>query len=101
MEKRNPHYRLEVIQEVVAREGIAAFTRTARLNGYEMGLTDADMVATACSLRRENFYKSMTTIADHTLWQDVYHIMTMAGNVAYIKVSRPEEGRPVIQFKEK
>ena len=101
MEKRIPHYRLEVIQEVIARNGIAAFTRTARLNGYEMGLTDADMVAVLCLLRRENFYKSMTSFADHTLWQDVYHAVTPVGRVAYIKVSRPDEGRPVIQFKEK
>ena len=101
MEKRIPHYRLDVIQEVIARNGIAAFTRTARLNGYEMGLTDADMVAVLCLLRRENFYKSMTSFADHTLWQDVYHAVTPVGRVAYIKVSRPGEGRPVIQFKEK
>ncbi len=101
MEKRTPHYQLAIIQEVIAHNGIAAFTRTARLNGYEMGLTDADMVAVVCLLRRENFYKSMTSFADHTLWQDVYHAVTPVGRVAYIKVSRPDEGRPVIQFKEK
>jgi len=101
MEKRSPHYRLDVIQAVVARNGIAAFTRTARLNGYEMGLTDADMLAVVCLLRRNNFYKSMTSFADHTLWQDVYHAVTPIGRVAYIKISRPDEGRPVIQFKEK
>ena len=54
MEKRTPHYRLDVIQEVIARYGIAAFTRAARLNGFEMGLTDADMEAVLCLLRREN-----------------------------------------------
>jgi len=43
----------------------------------------------------------MTSFADHTLWQDVYHAVTPVGRVAYIKVSRPDEGRPVIQFKEK
>ena len=101
MEKRTPHYRLAVIQEVIARNGIAAFTRTARLNGYEMGLTDANMLAVVCSLCHENFYKSMTSFADHTLWQDVYHAMTPVDKIAYIKVSRPDEGRPVIQFKEK
>jgi motility quorum-sensing regulator/GCU-specific mRNA interferase toxin len=100
MEKRTPHYRLDAIQEIVARNGIASFTRTARLNGYEMGLTDADMLAVVCSIRRENFYKSMTSFADHTLWQDVYHAPTPLGRTAYIKVSRPDNGRPVIQFKE-
>jgi motility quorum-sensing regulator/GCU-specific mRNA interferase toxin len=66
-----------------------------------MGLTDADMVAVVCLLRRENFHKSMTSFFDHTLWQDVYHAVTPVGRVAYIKFSRPAEGRPVIQFKEK
>jgi motility quorum-sensing regulator/GCU-specific mRNA interferase toxin len=101
MEKRTPHYQLNVIQEIVARNGIVAFTRTARLNAYKMGLTDADMLAVVCLLRRDNFYKSMTSFADHTLWQDVYHAITPIGRVAYIKISRPDEGRPVIQFKEK
>ena len=101
MEKRTPHYRLETVQEVVARNGIAAFTRTARLNGYEMGLTDADMVAMICCLTRDGFYKSMTTFHDHTLWQDVYHAITHVGKVAYIKITHPDSGRPVIQFKEK
>jgi len=57
MEKRTPYYQLELIQEFVARNGISAFTRTARLNGYSMGLTDADMLAVVCSLQRESFYK--------------------------------------------
>lgn len=101
MEKRTPHYRLEDVQEVVACNGIRSFTRTARLNGFTMGLTDADMVAVICCLSRCDFYKSMTTFADHTLWQDVYHAMTPVGTIAYIKITRPDSGRPVIQFKEK
>lgn len=101
MEKRTPHYHLKEIQTVVASNGIASFTRTARLNGYEMGLTDTEMLAVVRTLHRSQFYKSMTAYADHTLWQDVYHASTPIGKTAYIKVSRADDGKPVIQFKEK
>ncbi|MGW8160341.1 MAG: type II toxin-antitoxin system MqsR family toxin [Desulfoprunum sp.] len=46
------------------------------------------------------FYKSMTTIHDATLWQDVYHAPCPNGKTAYIKVTL-REGAVVIQFKEK
>ncbi len=53
--------------------GAAAFTKTALDGGREMGLTTAEMLLVISSLSRRNFYKSMTTYADHRVWQDVYH----------------------------
>jgi motility quorum-sensing regulator/GCU-specific mRNA interferase toxin len=47
-----------------------------------------------------NFYKSMTTHADHRIWQDVYHAACPNGRMAYIKVTL-QEGVVVIQFKER
>lgn len=44
---------------------------------------------------------AMTTFADHTVWQDVYHADTPNGKVAYIKITERSDGAPVIQFKEK
>jgi motility quorum-sensing regulator/GCU-specific mRNA interferase toxin len=102
MEKSRTHYPLAQIQAEVARRGAAAFTRTALGNGRAMGLTVGDMVDVIHSLGRSNFYKSMTTHADHTVWQDVYHAMTPVGKEAYIKVTGIGGGLPpVIQFKEK
>jgi motility quorum-sensing regulator/GCU-specific mRNA interferase toxin len=102
MEKAKAHYPLAEIQVEVARRGAAAFTRTALCNGRSMGLTVGEMVAVVRSLGRGNFYKSMTTHADHTVWQDVYHAMTPVGKAAYIKVTGIGGGLPpVIQFKEK
>ncbi|QEA11812.1 MULTISPECIES: type II toxin-antitoxin system MqsR family toxin [Comamonas] len=46
------------------------------------------------------FYKSMTTHADHTLWQDVYHAPCPNGCMAYIKVTFRADGAVVLQFKE-
>ncbi len=72
-----------------------------------MGLTSADMLAVVASLssvsrrRGGNFFKSVTTFADHTVWQSVYHADTPNGKVAYIKITEQSDGAPVIQFKEK
>ena len=100
MEKRTPHYSLVEIKEYVAMKGVDAFTLTARRNGFTMGLTQAELVASILALTRQNFYKSMTSYNDHTLWQDVYHAPLLNGSIAYVKVSSFSTGRPVIQFKE-
>ena len=65
-----------------------------------MGLTTAEMLAVISSLSRRNFYKSMTTYADHRVWQDVYHADTPVNKQAYIKITLRDLA-PVIQFKEK
>lgn len=100
MEKRRPHYALEQVKEYVRNRGIAAFTMTALRNAYGMGLTQADMMAVVLSLSSGGFYKSMTSYHDTTLWQDVYHAPTPGGRTAYIKITDPGTGHPVIQFKE-
>lgn len=38
------------------------------------------------SLTLRQFYKSMTTHADHRIWQDVYRVGTEAGEV-YLKLT--------------
>lgn len=100
MEKRTPHYFLAQVKEYVAVRGIEAFTMTARRNGFALGLTQAEIVAVVLALTRVQFYKAMTSHHDHTLWQDVYHAPLPTGGTAYVKISDPGTGRPVIQFKE-
>jgi motility quorum-sensing regulator/GCU-specific mRNA interferase toxin len=100
VEKRTPHYDLANIQILVARLEAAAFTKTALDGGRQMGLTTAEMLATVASLSQRNFYKSMTTHADHRIWQDVYHAATPVKKDAYIKITLRDTS-PVIQFKEK
>lgn len=54
------------------------------------------------ALSRSDFFKSMTTHADHREWQDVYSGATEDGIAVYIKVTAYTDGRPpVIQFKAK
>lgn len=100
MEKRTPHYDLARVQADVARLGAAAFTKTALDGGRMMGLTTAEMSAVIASLSRRAFYKSMTSYADHRVWQDVYHAPTPVRKDAYIKITL-RDAAPVIQFKEK
>ncbi len=82
------------------RLGAAAFTKTALDGGRMMGLTSAEMLAVIASLSRRQFYKSMTTYADHRVWQDVYHAATPIRKEAYIKITM-RDAAPVIQFKER
>ena len=99
MEKRIPHYDLARVQADVARLGAAAFTKAALDGGRAMGLTSAEMLTVVASLSRQTFYKSMTTYADHRMWQDVYHAPTPVRKDAYIKITM-RDAAPVIQFKE-
>lgn len=100
MEKRKPHYDLATVQRIAAGLGAAAFTKTALDGGRAMGLTVAEMLDVVEALSQRDFYKSMTTNVDHTVWQDVYHADTSLGRKAYIKVTMRDHA-PVIQFKEK
>ena len=100
MEKRVPHYQLAVIQARIVEQGIMAFTATALFNAAAMGLSAQQVLLVMAALTRSMFYKSMTTNADSTVWQDVYHSLTPNNKVAYIKLTL-RQGAVVIQFKEK
>jgi motility quorum-sensing regulator/GCU-specific mRNA interferase toxin len=102
LEKRTPHYSLAKVQAFVTDNNSQPFTITALRGGLLMGLTEFEMRLVVLSLSRSDFYKSMTTHADHQQWQDVYHGETQDGVTVYIKITGYVDGRPpVIQFKAK
>lgn len=102
MEKRNPHYKLSEVQALVADPVSQPFTVTALRNGLALGLTESEMRQVVLKLSRRDFYKGMTSHADHQVWQDVYHGITEDGIPVYIKITGFAGGRPpVIQFKAK
>ena len=101
MEKKRPHYPLSDAQRAVEERGVSAFTATALSGAAALGLSGEQAVIVVLGLKQKNFYKSMTTNADHKIWQDVYHASLKTGLVAYIKVTLRENGSVVIQFKEK
>jgi motility quorum-sensing regulator/GCU-specific mRNA interferase toxin len=85
MEKRTPHCRLPVIKSLI-QAGKVRTTHAARTGANALGLDYAGMLAVVMGLQPTDFYKSMTTHADHTIWQDVYRPQTEAGDV-YLKLT--------------
>ncbi len=100
MEKHVAHYNLKAIQALVASSGNEAFTRLALDEIDRMALSFSEAAAVVLGLKRNMLHKSMTTNADHRVWQDVYHALCPNGKTAYIKLTL-QDGAVVIQFKEK
>lgn len=65
-----PNYPLSDLLAVVAVNGIDAFTQTALDGALDLGLTSDGAVAVVLGLRQKDFYKSMTTHADHRIWHN-------------------------------
>jgi motility quorum-sensing regulator / GCU-specific mRNA interferase toxin len=84
LEKRTPHCRLSVVRQLVDA-GCVRETTTASLGATSMGLDREEMIDVVRNLTMADFLESMTTYADHRLWQDVYRPMTKCGQ-AYVKL---------------
>ena len=63
-----------------------------------MGFDFDGMLPVVLALTTADFYKSMTTQADHRVWQDVYHPNTPAGEV-YLKLTVIDDVL-IVSFKE-
>lgn len=98
MEKRKPHFKLELVKQAVT-ERRYRFTRVALEGGAELGMEVNDMLAVIGALNSRDFFKSMTTYADHTSWQDVYRPETEFGQV-YLKFTLVAD-LLIVSFKEK
>lgn len=73
-------------------------TRVAREGAAALGLDFDGMLAVILGLSTSNFYKSMTSHADHRVWQDVYRTATDAGEV-YLKLTVIDDVL-IVSFKE-
>jgi HTH-type transcriptional regulator/antitoxin MqsA len=78
MEKRTPHCKLSVVKALI-EAGRVRTTRAAQVGANELGMGVGDMLKVVKALTPSDFYKSITTHADHTIWQDVYRPLTQAG----------------------
>jgi len=97
MEKRAPHCKLPTVKALV-KAGKVRATWSARTGAAAMGMGVEDIVEVILSLSAQDFYKSMTTHADHTIWQDVYRPATKAGG-AYLKLTVIDEVL-IVSFKD-
>jgi motility quorum-sensing regulator / GCU-specific mRNA interferase toxin len=97
MEKRAPHNRLSAIKAMVGAGQIRT-TYSALAGAAAMGLDFDDIIGVVMALKTADFYKSMTTYADHQIWQDVYRPSTNGGMV-YLKLTIVD-GVLIVSFKE-
>ena len=97
MEKRTPHCPLSVIKALI-EAGKIRTTQSARSGAAALDLDYRGMLAVIQALTPGDFYKSMTTHADHRLWQDVYRPTTEVGDI-YLKLTVIDDVL-IVSFKE-
>ncbi len=97
MEKKRAHYPLATVKALVAK-GCVKSTRTALEGAAALGLDFSGMKEVIRNLETGDLYKSMTTHADPTIWQDVYHFPCEVGDI-YLKFSVVQDVL-IISFKE-
>lgn len=97
MEKRTPHCKLTAVKALI-EAGKVRTTQSARSGANELGLDFSGMLAVVMGLAPSDFYKSMTTHADHAVWQDVYRPSTSVGDV-YLKLTVIDDVL-IVSFKE-
>lgn len=99
MEKGTPHSKLPVVKAMVEVGQVRA-TASAFGGARGLGINDlAGMCAVVMALTPADFYKSMTTHADHRIWQDVYRTRTADGVEVYLKLTVIDD-LLIVSFKE-
>jgi motility quorum-sensing regulator/GCU-specific mRNA interferase toxin len=99
MEKHTPHCKLSIVKTLIETGQVRA-TASAYDGARRLGINNLDeMCAVILTLTPRDFYKSMTTVADHRIWQDVYHAKTASGDEVYLKLTVVEDVL-VVSFKE-
>jgi motility quorum-sensing regulator / GCU-specific mRNA interferase toxin len=97
MEKRTPHRKLAVVKDLIVA-GKVRTTVSALAGGAALGFGFDEIIGVVVALTPRDFYKSMTTNADHRIWQDVYRPKTPAGEV-YLKLTVLDDVL-IVSFKE-
>jgi motility quorum-sensing regulator / GCU-specific mRNA interferase toxin len=101
MEKRRPTYDLEAVKFAIGSIDTLAITTSALHDATALGFDRGGIVETIVSIERRMFFKSMTTFADHRVWQDVYHVPAR-GLTLYLKFQADVVTEfTVMSFKEK
>lgn len=97
MEKRTPHCKLSVVKALIAAKKVRT-TFSALAGGEALGFGFNEMIDVVMALNTKDFYKSMTTHADHKIWQDVYRPVTSVGEI-YLKLTVVDDVL-IVSFKE-
>ena len=96
MEKAKPHHSISEIKTAFSNPGdLGPLTGSARDGIRALRFSYGDGVAVIQNLSIRDFQKSMTSLRDHTIWQDDY-APTFQGIRLYVKFTRDEEGRKFV-----
>lgn len=99
-EKRKPTNDLDAIKSSFSMpQGLKA-TGSAVRTAAELGFDSKGIVDIIQSMDRHDFRKSMTSYADHRVWQDVYHVPSETA-LRYVKFTADAaNGFLLLSFKE-
>ncbi|MBQ6006477.1 MAG: type II toxin-antitoxin system MqsR family toxin [Selenomonadaceae bacterium] len=96
MEKFNPTYSLTEF-----KNSDFEITKTAQKNALDLGFNDEGIDKVISTMELKHFYKSMTSYANHKIWQDVYHV-PYEDLIIYIKFTQNIISEfTLLSFKEK
>jgi motility quorum-sensing regulator / GCU-specific mRNA interferase toxin len=85
--------------KTMVEAGKVAATASAFQGARDLGINDLDgMCAVVMNLTPSNFFKSMTTVADHRIWQDAYRTQA-DGKDVYLKLTVIDDVL-IVSFKE-
>ena len=100
MEKLKPHYALATIKTAFADASSLNRSFISKQGADELDMDDAAVVAIIQALGNSDFDKSMTSMADHRVWQDVYK-PSADGRTLYVKFTLDaQQAMFLISFKE-
>ncbi len=100
MEKLKQHYALADIQTAFADPASLNRSFVSKQGADDLGMDDSGVVAVIQALTLADFEKSMTSMADHKVWQDVYK-PKVGGRTLYVKFTRDAKAALfLISFKE-
>ena len=96
VEKFTPTYNLDEFKNSDFK-----ITQTAANSASELGFDENSVRKFVFQIERKHFYKSMTSYANHKIWQDVYHVP--CGNlILYVKFTQNVISEfTLLSFKEK
>jgi motility quorum-sensing regulator / GCU-specific mRNA interferase toxin len=97
MEKGTPHCHLPAVKALIQAGKVRA-TVSSLVGGAALGFDFEGIIGVVMALTTADFYKSMTTHADHRVWQDVYRPTTSGGEV-YLKLTVIDDVL-IVAFKE-
>ena len=100
MEKLKQHYELADIKAAVADPASLNRSFVSKLGADDLNMDDSEVVAVIQALTPADFEKSMTSMADRRIWQDVYK-PKVAGRTLYVKFTLDaRQALFLISFKE-